>query len=98
MEIIDLKKNYMKSKNYLINLTAYYTTEERMGINHREKIRIKTNEQKLNDMWNKTEPSNTHVIKIPKREIKWGRKVIFQPTDPGRSENSKQDKCENKQN
>lgn len=62
------KKNYMKSKLCLINSIAYYTTEESMDMNHREKIRIKTNEQKLNYMWNKTEPSNIHVIKIPERK------------------------------
>lgn len=63
-----LKKKKLHEIKTLINSIAYYTTEESMDMNHREKIRIKTNEQKLNYMWDKTEPSNIHVIKIPERK------------------------------
>lgn len=60
-------KKIVKSEMYQVNLTGNYTTKERMGEVklQREKKRIKTNEQNLNDLWSKIESSNTHVTGVP---------------------------------
>lgn len=57
----------VKTEMYQINLTGNYTTKERMSEVElqREKKRIKTNEQNLNDLWSKIESSNTQVTGVP---------------------------------
>lgn len=67
MEILDMGEKIVKSEMYQVNLTGNYTTKERMGEVklQREKKRIKTNEQNLNDLWSKIESSNTHVTGVP---------------------------------